>query len=164
MNKQLIPIGEVAIRLALAVAAGTILGLNRWLHRKAAGIRTHALVSLGAALATLLIILERGSDAQALSRVIQGLLTGVGFIGAGVIMHLNLENKIQGLTTAATIWAAAILGIASGIADYRVVALGVLFAIFILVAGKQFEDLMSRAIRPGKRKGLPPPPPGPEED
>ncbi|MBP7864948.1 MAG: MgtC/SapB family protein [Acidobacteria bacterium] len=147
MFREHLPIGEVALRLAIATAAGALIGLNRWLRRKAAGLCTHAMVALSAALATLVAVVAPGADAQAVSRVIQGIVAGVGFIGAGVILHLNRENKIQGLTTAASIWTAAVFGIASAAADFRVVTLGVSFALIVLVLGKHFERLMNRVIR-----------------
>ncbi|NCV59315.1 MAG: MgtC/SapB family protein, partial [Betaproteobacteria bacterium] len=102
---------EVLSRLSLAVAAGLILGANRWLHHKSAGVKTHALVALGAALATLVVIpLDTLSTeglrlyADAVSRVVQGLITGIGFLGAGVIIHNARGKRIKGLTTAASIW------------------------------------------------------------
>ncbi|MEI8077447.1 MAG: MgtC/SapB family protein, partial [Betaproteobacteria bacterium] len=77
---------NIAIRLALALLVGTILGLNRWLHHKSAGIRTHSLVAIGSATAIMLISDFVKDDAQAVSRVLQGLITGLGFLGAGVII------------------------------------------------------------------------------
>ncbi len=74
---------EILIRLGLALLAGIILGLNRWMHHKSAGIRTHSLVALGAALVMLLVGSFPGTDVQAHSRVLQGLITGIGFLGAG---------------------------------------------------------------------------------
>lgn len=77
----------IALRLGLALLAGSILGLNRWLHHKSAGIRTHSLVAIGSATAVILISDFIKDDAQAMSRVLQGLITGLGFLGAGVIIH-----------------------------------------------------------------------------
>ncbi len=79
--------GTIALRLALALLVGAILGLNRWLHHKSAGIRTHSLVAIGAATAVMLISDLVQDDAQSVSRVLQGLITGLGFLGAGVIIH-----------------------------------------------------------------------------
>src|SRR5690349_17079767 len=105
--------GTIALRLGLAVVVGGLIGLNRDLHRKPAGVRTHALVSLGTAL-MVIAILPPGSTldqrVDALSRVIQGVLTGIGFLGAGVILHDAGNGRVRGLTTAATIWVTALIG------------------------------------------------------
>lgn len=102
---------EAALRLVVATLAGMAIGLNRDLHNKPVGMRTLGLVSLGSALA-LLSATSFGKleyDQDAVSRVIQGLLTGVGFIGAGVVLHDKSRMKIHGLTTAATVWVASTL-------------------------------------------------------
>ena len=101
---------EILLRLGLALLAGIVLGLNRWMHHKSAGIRTQSLVALGSALVMLLIGSYPGADAQAGSRVLQGLITGIGFLGAGVIIRQDQSPTVHGLTTAASIWACAILG------------------------------------------------------
>src|SRR4051794_41878170 len=94
-----------ALRLIVAFVFGALFGLNRELHGKSAGFRTHALVSLGAAAATLVVLKSPdgtlSTDANAVGRVVQGLLTGVGFLGAGVILH-EPAGIVRGLTTAAT--------------------------------------------------------------
>ncbi|WP_397392659.1 MgtC/SapB family protein [Polynucleobacter sp.] len=95
---------EMAIRLLLALLAGTILGLNRWMHHKSAGIRTHSLVAIGSATAVLSIGHLGTTDVQALSHVLQGLITGLGFLGAGVIIRERSSHRVHGLTTSASIW------------------------------------------------------------
>jgi putative Mg2+ transporter-C (MgtC) family protein len=100
--------GQVFFRLAAAVGAGALIGLDRELRRKPAGLRTLALVALGSAV----FILETVDPAQGVatdgtSRVIQGVVTGVGFLGAGSILRGASEESIRGLTTAASIWLAA---------------------------------------------------------
>ena len=88
----------VALRLLVAFVFGALLGLNRELHGKAAGVRTHSLVSLGAAAATLAALYSANgavADANATSRVIQGILTGIGFLGAGVILH-DTPGRVSG--------------------------------------------------------------------
>ena len=109
---------ETAVRLGAALILGAIFGLNRELHGKPAGLRTHALVSLGAAVATIVVLKSpNGSlpvDPNAIGRVVQGILTGIGFLGAGVILHDPIGH-VTGLTTAATIWICAVLGIACGL-------------------------------------------------
>jgi putative Mg2+ transporter-C (MgtC) family protein len=136
----------IALRLGLALLAGSILGLNRWLHHKSAGIRTHSLVAIGSATAVILISDFVKDDAQAMSRVLQGLITGLGFLGAGVIIHEQRSSKIHGLTTAASLWTCALVGAAFGAGQF---ALGLLCigAIFIALAlGGPLERLVSRLL------------------
>jgi putative Mg2+ transporter-C (MgtC) family protein len=99
----------VVLRLGLALVLGAVLGLNRWLHHKAAGIRTHSLVAVGSCVAMLMFDGANPlADLQARSRVVQGLVAGIGFLGAGVILHDSSSQKIHGLTTAASVWACAL--------------------------------------------------------
>src|SRR5258708_20421516 len=92
-----------AVRLAAALVAGAILGVNRDLHRKPAGLRTHALVSIGSATIVLVTLAAANGSGEALSRVIQGLITGIGFLGAGVIIHHDAGQRAEGLTPPASI-------------------------------------------------------------
>ena len=135
---------ELVTRLGLAIVAGTVLGLNRWLHHKSAGIRTHSLVALGAAVAMLLIDTHNGSDAQSHSRVLQGLVTGIGFLGAGVIIHDNSSKRIHGLTTAASIWACALLGAAFGAGQITLGLLALTAILFTLLLGGRLESFIGR--------------------
>lgn len=126
--------GQVLLRLAAAVGVGALIGLDRELRRKPAGLRTLALVSLGSAL----FILEtidpaRGAYSDASSRVIQGVVTGVGFLGAGSILRGVGGESIRGLTTAASIWLAAAAGIACGLANWPLVVVGSVLGLLVLV-------------------------------
>src|SRR5688572_32571272 len=103
---------EIAVRLGAALAAGALIGLDREIKKRPAGLQTHALVSLGAALAVLVVASQGSVGADPLSRAVQGIITGIGFLGAGVIMQYEREKRVEGLTTAASIWAAAALGMA----------------------------------------------------
>jgi putative Mg2+ transporter-C (MgtC) family protein len=102
------------IRLLIAMLLGAVIGLQRERTGKPAGLRTHVLVSLGAAL-FVLAPLESGMDNDAVSRVIQGLVTGIGFLGAGAILKLQEKREVEGLTTAAGIWMTAAIGLAVGL-------------------------------------------------
>lgn len=102
---------RVIVRLVVATALGGALGFERESMGKSAGLRTHMLVALGSAL-FVLAPLERGADNNEISRVIQGLLAGIGFLGAGAIVKGHPGEVVQGLTTAATIWMTAALGMA----------------------------------------------------
>jgi putative Mg2+ transporter-C (MgtC) family protein len=132
---------DIAVRLGVATLVGVILGLNRDLHGKATGVRTLGLVSLGSALAVLSI--NKGSSAEA-SRVIQGIVTGVGFLGAGVIVRNAKGHLVHGLTTAACVWVTACIGAACAVAEWQIVVLGAVFVLVILVFGGVFEKAISR--------------------
>ena len=111
--------GALVIRLILAVVLGALIGIEREMHGKPAGLRTHAMVSLGACLFTIASMAFGGSDTAVLvdpSRVAAGIVTGIGFLGAGAIFRD--ENKIRGLTTAADMWMVAAIGLAVGIGYY----------------------------------------------
>ena len=133
-----LPLEDVALRLAGATGAGMLIGLNRDLRNKPIGMRTLALVALGAAIVSVASVQYSNLDAHpdALSRVvqgiIQGIMAGISFIGAGVILRDAGRQTVQGLTTAATVWVAAGLGIACGLAAWRVVILGLALSLFIL--------------------------------
>lgn len=135
---------DLIARLGLAIFAGTVLGLNRWLHHKSAGIRTHSLVALGAAIAMLMIDTHAGADAQAHSRVLQGLVTGIGFLGAGVIIRDNSSRRIHGLTTAASIWACALLGAAFGAGQIALGLLALGAILLSLLLGGRLENFIGR--------------------
>jgi putative Mg2+ transporter-C (MgtC) family protein len=139
---------DVTARLVVAVLAGAVLGINRDLHHKPAGLRTHALVSLGSATACVVSLTAVGADANAVSRVIQGLVTGVGFIGAGVILHHDKDHRIYGLTTAASIWIAAALGAACGGGTWLTVLLALALTILVLALGGPIEKAFERKFRP----------------
>ena len=104
---------RISIRLGVAALLGAVIGIEREWVGKAAGLRTHTAVALGAA-AFVLIVVESGAGGDAVSRAIQGIAAGIGFIGAGTILKKSSEEDIQGLTTAATIWLTAAVGAAAG--------------------------------------------------
>jgi putative Mg2+ transporter-C (MgtC) family protein len=144
------PNEETALRLCVALIVGALFGLNRELHGKPAGLRTHALVSLGAAAATLVILRSPdgtfNNDPNAIGRVVQGLLTGVGFLGAGVILH-EPAGMVRGLTTAATIWICAVLGLICGLGYWLVLALTGGLTFLTLLLGPRVEQLAERLFK-----------------
>ena len=140
----------IALRLVLALIVGAVLGLNRWLHHKSAGIRTHSLVAIGSATSIMLISDFVQDDAQAVSRVLQGLITGLGFLGAGVILHEQRSQKIHGLTTAASLWACALIGAAFGAGQFALGGLSLGAILITLAIGGPLERLISE-IRGVKR-------------
>ncbi len=122
---------RIVIRLLSALLVGGIIGWQRERSGKAAGLRTHMLVCMGTAL-FVIAAAESGMQQDAMSRVVQGLATGIGFLGAGAILKLESTRQIKGLTTAAGIWLTAALGIAIGLGHLGTAALGVLFAWIVL--------------------------------
>jgi len=125
---------RVVVRLLVAALLGGILGLEREQQGKAAGLRTHMLVCLGAAL-FVLTAQSIGMTDSDLSRVIQGVVAGVGFLGAGTIIKGNSEQHVEGLTTAAGIWLTAAIGVAAGLGREATAILSTLLALGILTLG-----------------------------
>ena len=126
---------DILLRLGAAVLIGGAIGLNRDLHHKPTGVRTLGLVALGSAL----VILAVAGDPAAVSRVIQGIITGIGFLGAGVILHRPTGGKVHGLTTAASIWVTAAMGVLCGIAAWPILVVGALLVLLLLVFGGPVE-------------------------
>lgn len=141
---------ETALRLGAALILGGMIGSNRELHGKPAGLRTHALVSLGAAVATMVVLKSsNGSlaiDPNAIGRVVQGILTGIGFLGAGVILR-DPKGHVTGLTTAATIWMCAVLGIICGLGYWGILAITIGLTAFALLFGRRVERLAERLLK-----------------
>jgi len=133
---------EVATRLVAATLIGSGVGLDRELRHKPAGLKTHALVALGAALiivvsASLTDLLH--PDSAVMSRVIQGIIAGVGFLGGGAILKSS-EEMVTGVTTAASIWLVASLGIACGAGEFATALIALAIALVVLVLGNAFES------------------------
>jgi putative Mg2+ transporter-C (MgtC) family protein len=122
---------RVILRLAIAAILGALLGLEREHSGKAAGVRTHMLVAVGAAIFVLVPQQMQMPDAE-VSRVIQGVITGVGFLGAGTILKSTSEETVKGLTTAAGLWLTAAIGIAAGLGREGSAVLSALLALAIL--------------------------------
>jgi putative Mg2+ transporter-C (MgtC) family protein len=139
---------DILLRLGAASAAGMAIGLNRDLKNKPIGMRTLGLVSLGAAIVTVATVYFENLIAHpdALSRVvqgvIQGIMAGISFIGAGVILRDAQARTVEGLTTAATVWVTAALGIACGLAAWRIAVVGLAFSLFLLVGVGWIERLL----------------------
>jgi putative Mg2+ transporter-C (MgtC) family protein len=126
---------KVPIRLLVAVTLGGIIGWERRQEGKAAGLRTHMMVCLGSALFTLVGV-ESGMSKGDLSRIIQGVATGIGFLGAGTILKADNEQRVHGLTSAAAIWVTAAVGMAVGAGWLWPAVLGVLLAWVIMLVLK----------------------------
>lgn len=141
---------DIVLRLGASVLTGAAIGINRDLANKPIGMRTLALVALGAAVVSLAGTHIEGiaANPDALSRVVQGIIQGVmagiSFIGAGVILRDTSTNKVHGLTTATTVLIAAGLGIACGLGDWVVALTGLVLALIILIVLKRFESYVTR--------------------
>lgn len=122
---------RVCVRLMVAALLGAMLGYERESVGASAGLRTHMLVSMGAAL-FVLIPLQAGMPLMDVSRVLQGVIAGVGFLGAGAILKSQAENQITGLTTAAGVWLTAAIGVAAGMGREGTAIVSALFALVVL--------------------------------
>jgi putative Mg2+ transporter-C (MgtC) family protein len=136
---------RVSIRLLLAIVLGGVIGVQRERSGKPAGVRTHMLVALGAAV-FVMAPMELGMLTADLSRVIQGLVTGIGFLGAGAILKREEKGEIEGLTTAAGIWMTAATGLAVGLGRFGLALASVFFAWFVLSVIKRTEHWLNRDI------------------
>jgi putative Mg2+ transporter-C (MgtC) family protein len=145
-------IGIVAGRLLLAAVLGGLLGLERERLGKVAGLRTHILVALGSAL-VIITALESGMPAADVSRVIQGIVTGIGFIGGGVILKLHDREVILGVTTAANIWITCGIGMAVGLGHVWTAACATVLAIVVLLLFAPVEKLVHGSGPPDEKSG-----------
>jgi putative Mg2+ transporter-C (MgtC) family protein len=136
-------IGRLAVRLIMAALLGGLLGYDRERKGKKAGFRTHMLVSLGAAL-FVSIVQGLGGDSADISRVIQGVVVGIGFLGAGSIVKHQDTDDIHGLTTAAGIWFTSAVGLAAGNGRLVAAAMGTILALIIFVALAPIERWIHR--------------------
>ena len=139
---------EIAALLGAAALFGGIIGLQRERVGKAAGLRTHMLVSLGTAF-FVLGASEAGLSDEGMSRVIQGLATGIGFIGGGAILKLSREREIRGLTTAASLWMTTAIGVAAGLGLIWVALLGSVLTLIILSVIGRLEHALEHEPREG---------------
>ena len=119
------------IPLGVAILLGGLIGLERELNRKPAGLRTNILICLGAALLTQIAV-RVDPDIQSATRIIQGVITGIGFIGAGVLIHSG--GDVHGLTSAATVWLVTAIGIAVGLGLYTVAVASAIAVLIVLIA------------------------------
>jgi putative Mg2+ transporter-C (MgtC) family protein len=134
---------QILLRLFVATVIGTVLGLNREIHGKPAGMRTHALVALGAALITVISLelttRDGLADGSAVLRTIQGIMAGIGFLGGGVILRDDSHQSVHGLTTAASVWVVASLGIACGAGQWLTALMALFLTLMVLVVLARIE-------------------------
>ncbi|WP_322103269.1 MgtC/SapB family protein [Paraburkholderia sp. J41] len=130
---------QLFIRLVVALVLGGVLGFEREMAGRDAGMRTHMMVSVGSAL-FVLVPLQAGFSQDNLSRVLQGLVSGIGFLGAGAIMKLSAEREVRGLTTAASLWVAAGIGMAAGMGRESTAIFSLAIALLILSGARLFRN------------------------
>lgn len=140
---------EIILRLGAATLAGGVIGLNRDAHGQPIGMRTLGLLSLATAM--IVALSDPASDvgrfSDASSRVVQGILTGIGFLGAGVILHSEKHFKVRGLTSAACTWLTACIGILCGAGQWRIVLVALILTFIILFTGGRIEHTLHRLLR-----------------
>jgi putative Mg2+ transporter-C (MgtC) family protein len=134
---------RIVVRLLLAGLLGGILGFEREHSGKAAGVRTHMLVAMGAAL-FVLVPVQAGIQPADLSRVIQGVVAGVGFLCAGTILKANGDDQVKGLTTAAGIWMTAAIGMAAGLGREMTAVVSTLLALGVLMLEAPIRRVIDR--------------------
>ncbi|QJP13858.1 MgtC/SapB family protein [Starkeya sp. ORNL1] len=150
---------EAVLRLLAAAVIGMGIGINRDLHGKPTGMRTLGLVCMGATLVSLTALRVDGiaQHPDATSRVVQGILqgvlTGIGFVGAGVVLRDPAGRKVHGLTTAATVWVTAALGIACALADWHLIFLGAFMTVLLLSLVKPLERLVESIAGERREEG-----------
>lgn len=136
-------LAQMLIRLVAAVLLGFLVGIQREKVGKPAGARTHMLVSLGTAV-VVVACAGMGMQYDAQSRVIQGIVTGIGFIGAGSILKLDKEREIQGLTTAAGLWMTAAIGIACGVGTVGIAIIASVLTVIVLALAGVIEATVEK--------------------
>jgi putative Mg2+ transporter-C (MgtC) family protein len=150
MDGMDLELDDIALRLSAAALAGALIGINRDMRDKPIGARTLGLVGLGTATVAVAAIQFPGmsENPDAASRVVQGIIqgvmTGISFIGAGVVLRDSRTKTVEGLTTAATVWVTAALGIACGLGAWRSVAIAVPVALVFLVALPWIETRLAK--------------------
>ena len=159
----IVALTQLVLRMLLASLLGGLLGYQRERQGKAAGLRTHMLVALGSAL-FVLIPLQAGMELDALSRVLQGLLTGIGFLVAGTILKQQAPEQIHGLTTAAGLWLTTAIGVAVGLGQDASAVLGTVLALLILAVLPQVEPSAEASATPREETGALPPEAGQARD
>lgn len=133
-------------RVGAAALLGGALGLEREWKGHWAGLRTHMMVSIGTAVFVVAAINVVGDHQEAVTRVIQGIASGIGFLGAGTILKLDNRQEIKGLTTASSIWLAAALGTVAGLAEYALAVAAACVSLFVLVVLGPLEKYLARRI------------------
>ncbi len=145
-------LAQVIVRLIASATLGAVIGIQRERIGKPAGLKTHILVTLGTTV-FVLACTGYGMNSDGLSRVIQGIVTGIGFIGGGAILKLNEERDVKGLTSAAGIWMAAAIGVTVGLGGLGLAILGTILTLIILTLVGSFEIYVDKKSANDKKTG-----------
>ena len=151
-HKTWLPFPVIAARLILASLLGGVIGFEREWRQRPAGLRTHMLVALGAAL---FVVSQYDGTPDAGSRVVQGVAAGIGFLGAGAILK-DQQHSVKGLTTAADIWLTAAIGVAAGLGRGSTALLATVLALVILAVLPRFEEWTGIAVHSEHGSNAPP--------
>jgi putative Mg2+ transporter-C (MgtC) family protein len=141
---------DIVLRLGVATLTGAVFGFNRDMHGKPTGVRTLGLVALGVAIATVGVLqTEQATESidvysRLLQGIIQGVLTGIGFLGGGVILRSSSTQSVHNLTTAAAVWVTSAIGIACAVASWKVIGIGLALAFLLLLIGDRFDVWLAR--------------------
>ncbi|MBN9115949.1 MAG: MgtC/SapB family protein [Pandoraea sp.] len=150
---------EVTLRLMAALVLGGLVGLNRNLHHKSVGLRTLAIVSFGSAVFVLAVVPFPGSalvyGTSSVSRVVQGIVAGIGFLGAGCIVRPNRSASVHGFTTAAALWSTTGIGIICGLGRWHIALAAMVLLLVVLAIGGRIEDIAHRWLGHDELPGLP---------
>jgi putative Mg2+ transporter-C (MgtC) family protein len=146
-------LARITLRLIVAMIFGAVIGIQRERAGKPAGLRTHMLVSSGTAV-FVIASEEFGMNPDSISRVIQGLVTGIGFLGAGAILKIYDKREVEGLTTAAGIWMTAALGVAIGLGRFGVALVATVLAWMTLSLVRQVEDFLNKGSRKSEKEAV----------
>jgi putative Mg2+ transporter-C (MgtC) family protein len=136
---------DIIVKLVIAAFLGSLIGLEREIHKKPGGLRTHALVCMGSTLFTVVSLGFSGPNVDS-SRIAAGIVTGIGFLAAGMIIKTDAK-KVYGFTTAAELWVLAAIGISVGIGFYAAAAVTTLVVLVILDPLKKFEGVFNKKKR-----------------
>lgn len=141
------------IRIGIAAVLGGVIGFERGRKGRPAGLRTHMMVSMGCAIFVIVGLEAAGEERESVTRVIQGLASGIGFLGAGTILKLDEKEEIKGLTTASSIWLAAALGTTAGLAQYVLAAVAAIISLFVLAVLGPLENYLELKPANGDHNG-----------
>jgi putative Mg2+ transporter-C (MgtC) family protein len=141
-----------AIRLGVATLLGGVIGFEREWNGHWAGLRTHMMVAIGCAIFVLAGLDAAGEQKESVTRVIQGIASGIGFLGAGTILKLDKKQEIKGLTTASSIWLAAALGVTAGMGEYALAVAAALVSLFVLGGLAPVETFFEKRQAEKRRK------------
>ena len=148
--------GQLIARLGVAMAIGCLIGFSREVRGKPTGVRTLGLVALGAALAVIVSAhLPEEVQDRSVSRAVQGVLTGIGFLGAGVILKDSAGGHVQGLTTAASIWLTACLGLVCGLGAWKALLVSSALIALLLTIGGRIDHEIHRRWRKEQPAAIP---------